>query len=240
MKQLLSVVFISLVTLSIAQMQEVQKNKLELSGQSKLKAKPDQANVSLYVSAKKKTLGLTIQDMEEQTSKIIKRIKSLGFSKEGIKTNNYNVREDYHFLNKKRSKIGYKASQNIMLSFPYDAKKLDKFLTAFSDSDESANLHFSFSLSESKRGEVKDELLELAVKDAKRKAQVIASAAGVELGTVLNIRYDMQNNNYQPQYRGREMAMMKSADGASNKTFSQMDLKEIELSDNISVIWEIK
>ncbi len=210
---------------------------LALIGKATLKVIPDQSTVSVYIHAEQKTLGETIDEMDIQTKNVIKKINTLGFSKEHIKTSNYNLREKTIFKDKIRAKEGYVASQNVIITFPYAPKKLDKILTAFSESKERANLNFSFSISEEREKKVKDELLSLAIKEAKRKALIMAKAAQVSLGNIISLSYGSNRQvNQMPNYRTASYTNL-----ADNKgSFTNMSLKEVNMSEQVSIQWEIK
>jgi len=175
--------------------------------------------------------------MDMQTKSIIKKIKDVGFSKEEIKTSHYSLREKTIFKDKIRAKDGYTASQNVLLTFSYDPKKLDKIVSAFSENKERTNMNFSFSISEVKKQKVKDELLVLAIKEVKRKASIMVKAAEVNLDNIVSLSYGNNSQiNQPPSYRAASYARVAEDKGS----FSNMVLKEVEMSEQVSIQWEIK
>jgi len=219
--------------------QEISQNSiLEVTADATLSVIPDQSQVSIYIKTENKNIGETVDEMDKQTKEIIQRIKKIGFSKEDIKTTNYNLREKTIYKEKKRIKDGYIASQHIELTFPYDAKRLDKLLYSFSESKERANLNFSFTISEERKQKAKDELLRLSIIEAKRKAQIMANSAEVSLGKIVRISYHKDHNtNYpKPYFRSNSVEQL----NADKSSFSEMSLKEINMSDKISIQWKIQ
>lgn len=84
--------------------------------------------------------------------------------------------------------------------------------------------------------------MKLAVKDAKRKASIIAETAGVTLVEITNISYSTSPRFFTPgapQFKERAMIMEASADFKSD-SFSQVNLQEIEMSDQVAIQWKIK
>ena len=73
------------------------------------------------------------------------------------------------------------------LEFPADNKRLGKILYALAHCSVSPEFTIEYTVADP--GKSKNELLGAAVKDSQAKASVLAEAAGVNLGKIINIDY---------------------------------------------------
>lgn len=92
--------------------------------------------------------------------------------------------------------------------------------------------NFSSSFSAREIDIATDEALELAVKEAKRKAEILADASGKQLGEILSIQYGSGNSS-PPVARTMEMAM-DSSSGSLLQFEHTLSVKE-----RVSVVYEL-
>ena len=101
----------------------------------------------------------------------------------------YEEYESYQARDKswKRRFKGYKYVHRMKLEFPADNKRLGKILYALAHCSVSPEFTIEYTVADP--GKSKNELLGAAVKDSQAKASVLAEAAGVNLGKIINIDY---------------------------------------------------
>lgn len=75
----------------------------------------------------------------------------------------------------------------IKVEFPADNKRLGKILCALAHCSVSLEFFIEYTMEDSEKA--KNALLGAAVKDSMAKASVLAAAAGVRLGKIINIDY---------------------------------------------------
>ena len=80
----------------------------------------------------------------------------------------------------------------------------------------------------------KDEALAEAVKDARRKAEIIASALGGKLGSIIGI----SNGSSERGSFGVEKYLEEIGHG-KDETALEMEVKDIEVSETVETVWEI-
>lgn len=92
--------------------------------------------------------------------------------------------------------------------------------------------------------DAKNELLGKAVTDAKEKASVLTQAAGVELMAIQSIDYSWSQVNFEVQPMNRMLMADEclAAPMVAESASYDMDIEpdDIEVSDTVTVIWEIR
>lgn len=163
-----------------------------VTGEGKIEAKPDSATVRLGVVASGNTSEQTKTAMNTNINKVINIIKSLGVDESQIKTDNFNIYPTYKDVGPLRT-IDPATDQDQISGYTGNTN-----LTIAVDSVELANkvLDAGVNAGANQVGgvdfQVKDKTAalnkarEMAVADAKRKAEDAAKIAGFKLGKVIN------------------------------------------------------
>ena len=143
--------------------------------------KPDEIEIRFEFSTKSKDYNSTLMSGTKNVEDYFKLLRSLGFSKESIKTNNLRVSEDrvYNEKSRKYEKVGFVYRQNVKLKFDFDIKKMSAIMDKTSKLTNPPTYNFSFNVKENKKAEA--EILDLAFKDAKSQAEAIAKSAKLKL-----------------------------------------------------------
>ena len=87
----------------------------------------------------------------------------------------------------KRRFVGYKFTHALKVDFSSDNELLGKTLYKMSQSDLAPEFRISYTVADPEA--VKNELIGKAVKDAMKKAEVLAKAAGLTLGSIQTVDY---------------------------------------------------
>ena len=168
----------------------VQTTKTDLfstTGEGKVSAVPDMAEISFAVS---KTAS-SVPDAQNQTNTTMKRIidglKALGIQEKYIKTTNYSVSPEYDYSQGKQIPRGYIVMQNIEVKIkPIELadKAIDTATT--NGATNVSNVSFTFAEDTMKKlqGQARDE----AIKQAKEKAQSLAQRTGIKLGRIIDVQ----------------------------------------------------
>lgn len=211
--------------------------KIKIVGTGKRKVTPDLVCIYLDVSGVKKSYEEALALSSNYSKKLASSIEDCGFTREDFKTTDFDVTVKYENKERrdhtyKKEFIGYEFQQEFKLEFLKDNEKLNKVLNALMSSEVKPDLRLEFALADESKH--RNELLVSAIQDSKERAEVIAKAAGVTLGDIIDINYSWENkrNFVEPidLYKG-------VAPSAVNFDFVPED---IELQDDIEVVWEIK
>lgn len=181
---------------------------------------PDTVEISIAVKTDdKKSMQEATRKNKEISDKIYNYLKGAITTANGdyIKTSNYSAAPVYNYSSGKRNFEKYEVSNNIIVhtkSLDKISAMIDKSLTLGATNVDSLN----FSLSE-KDAQCSD-LLVSATKQARKRADIVATAAGSSVTGIKTIDTSCSVNNYGvPQYRNMLMskasgAMMDSAESA--------------------------
>ncbi len=217
---------------SVAQQSE---RLIEVQGVGELKTLPDLGNINIELSVVKMEFGESVRALNAKTEQLIAQLQTIGFKKEQIKTADFSVYKNVAYRNNYTKDSGFASRQNVTAEFPNTKEKIASIINSFMSSSNDVRFYFSFSLSDAKREQLKSEVLKLAINNAQSQAELIASAAKVQLDGVHKISYSLS------QQIGPFNERVSAASFKSENNNSQgFDVKEITFSDTILMIWKIK
>jgi uncharacterized protein YggE len=232
----LAVALSSITFFSFAQ---TEKNPpaVQVLGISKKMVTPDVAILSIMLTYKDMNFAQTTVGLNAKTKDVSRQIVSAGFKEADIKTTDYNIRVNRIYRNDSYLDSGYVASQNVVVEFNYSKEKISKILTTFSKSKTPFELRFDFKLSDELKKKVNNDLIRLAVNDAKEKARILSESSGVKLKRILDIQYGLGFNEYAPR---EAMYSMNAKLASEADVIEGFTPKEVELNDHVTMRWEIE
>ena len=171
---------------------------IKVTGKSNVKASPDYTRISLTLSDTLKEYDECLAKSVEDMNVIVECIKRLGFERNELKTSSFEIdRKTQSYRDKydnwKERFIGYEYTENVNFTFKNDNARLGKILYALAHISIIPEIRISYFCSDVES--IKNQLLELAIKDAKKKAELLTSASGVKLCEILDIDYSWINVN---------------------------------------------
>jgi len=161
-------------------------------GLASIKAIPDEVSVNVNIETRDKT-AQAAQDANNKISEsLLIELVKIGYDRDELKFVNYYVSPEYDWSNGKRTQIGYVVSQQLVVKTG-EVNKVPSIVDAVIKSGALVS-YINFDISDAKRAEYKNKALEEASKDARTKAQSIASGQGKKLGSLVSITN--QDYNY--------------------------------------------
>ena len=169
---------------------------IKVTGKSNVKASPDYTRISLTLSDTLKEYDECLAKSVEDMNIIVECIKRLGFERSELKTSSFEINrkmQSYRDRNDnwKERFVGYEYKENVNFTFKNDNARLGKILYALAHISIIPEIRISYFCSDVES--IKNQLLELAIKDAKKKAELLTSASGVKLCEILDIDYSWIN-----------------------------------------------
>lgn len=235
MKYALGLLFILLTACTYGQATQ----ELEVRGYGRLKTQPDLGVVNIELKTIQKEFGTTVSILSSDYDKIVKHFEKEGFKKEEIKTSNYGVEGNRIYGRGTFYDSGFVGQQAITIEFPNTKENLAKLTDSFSKSPVKVKFSFSFTISDSKRESIRNELIKKAIEDAKQKAKLIAETSGQQLGKIKRIKYGTTStSNYEPNYD--QALMIEVPDEEDIREQVGFDIKEISFKDYVIIIFELK
>jgi len=211
MKSLLAVVVMLAATPALAQTPQPPVPVIVTTGEGIVKQAPDRA----WVTIATQTRGRTAQDVQRLNSEamtaVIDRIKGSGIPADAIQTTGYNLQPEFDYANGRQTLKGYLASNQVLVRIDTLSKTGDVIGAAVSTGANSVN-GVRFDLKN--RDAAEREALRLAVREARGKADALASGAGVQIDRVIRIEEEGMPGP-QPMFRAGMTAEMVQVAGAA-------------------------
>ncbi|MHC1731948.1 MAG: SIMPL domain-containing protein [Bacteroidales bacterium] len=216
------------------------KRTITVKGTGNVSVKPDLIVITLNLESQQRDYDKAMKIATESVKALQDAIQSVGFDKKDLKTTNFNIRTHYENYRDKdnnyKSKFdGYICEQGLKLEFEFDTTVMSKVLTTIAKAPTDPQLNIQFSVKD--KAAVSEGLLISATENAKRKAEILAKASGVTLGDLINIDYNWGELHLysQTRYDMEEKCMEMSSSCAPD-----IEPDDIDVSDTVSFVWEIK
>lgn len=212
-------------------------NTISVSGDGKVYAKPDMAEISLSFSEMAATSREAMDKVNGKIAQAIKVAKDNGIADNDISTTGLNIYTDYDYNSPVRKIIGQRATQSLAVKVKKLDEKATKAAKLIDELSTIDNVQFSgigFNIED--KTKFYSQARELAFEKAKQKATELAKLAGVRLGKPVSITdatYD-----YSPGRQYSNVAEMKMADSVGNS--SQVPSGEMSISTELSILWGIE
>ena len=193
---------------------------------------PDQAMISGGVISEAATAAEALAANSKALAGVVEKLKAAGVAEKDMQTNGFSVQPkytDYGKTDKAPVIDGYQVSNSISIKVR-DMAKLGELLDAMVASGSNAINGVSFIVSDADKRS--DDARKAAVADARRKAELYATAAGVKLGKVLSMS-EGGAAVPQPMYRMAPMAAM------SAEAMPPMLSGEETLSASVTIVYEL-
>ena len=215
---------------------------VRVTGRANLSIAPDTAVVTIMLRGTAKEYEQIIKKSSGDLKKVKKAIFDLGFEEKALKNIDYDVKMDYEGTtdkkgNYKRAFVGYKYYREMKLTFTKDAKLLGKLMTALQLCSAAPEISIYYTVADTEAA--KNQLLDLAVKDAICKAQALSKGANVVLGDIISIDYSFIKIHFDTEICAVSEKCM-CFDEESDDLDFDLDPEDIDAKDSVTVVFEIK
>lgn len=210
------------------------KKTISTSGTATLSVQPDEANVYVAIETLKETAEASKNKNSEITDQVLAALYKINIPRDSIETQYFNIYEDFEWTETGRKSLGFKTVHNLKINtddFGNVGKIIDAVIGAGATRIDSIN----FELSDEKQSELKKQVLAQASRDAREKAEAIASGIGAQLGDIRSISDVSYNYVPYPLFRA-EMG----AAALEKAVSTEISPQKLEVSANVQVVFEIK
>ncbi len=206
---------------------------IRVKGTGKAKAEADQVTLNFTLSTIDLEYEQAFNQMEKSQADFRSTMERLGFEKDSVKSTEFTVDENYESIGKREVFTGFEITHQMQVSFDFSSQRLAEVLSALKKGLANPSIQISFSTKD--QDGLKKRILQNAVQNAREKAEIIAAASGCSLGEILNIDYSWEEVDFESDFRycGLEKSSYKSAP-------MEINPKDIEAADTVSIIWGIK
>ena len=217
---------------------------IRVTGKGSIRVKPDMTRLTITLTGVFPEYKDTLKHSSEDTEKLKAVLEPLGFERTALKTLSFDVDTKYESYRDKNNDykqrfVGYEFTHIMKVEFASDNDLLGRTLYALANAPVKPEFRISYTIKNQEAA--KNELLGKAVTDAKEKAAVLTKAAEVTLKDIQSIDYSWGEITFETQPMRRAMLAEECAPMALGSASYDMDIEpdDIDVSDTVTVIWEI-
>ena len=229
---LLSLIFLLQFQI-ITRAQDQEKRTLQVNGSGEIMVKPDTAFINISVESNAKTAAAASKENAEKMQNVTKIIRSIISKDDKISTSGYTLSpvHEYNSSAKRSELTGYRAFNSLSV----ETKELDKLGNLIDSSIKAGATNInSLSFGTSNNDEYRRQALVKAIQDARKTAEIVASASGVKI---------LRINSISPSYSfpvplRRDFAV--SSKMAMEAAPTPIESGELTVNANVNIVYEIE
>jgi uncharacterized protein YggE len=163
-----------------------EQDRFSVVGSGMVYAKADIANIQVGLKTGTKTTAAEATvDSTNKMNDIVSALKTLGIADKDMQTSDYSLNPVYNYTTDKGQVLtGYEVTQNLTLKIR-DLTKIGDVIAKTTEKGANQIGNISFTIDD--ESALKDQARELAIKEAKAKAVLIAQQSGMKLGEVKSV-----------------------------------------------------
>ena len=201
---------------------------ITVSAEGRVSIAPDMATIRIGVSTTGTTAAEALQANNEQLRAVQTTLRNAGLTDPDLQTTGLSVNPQYNFKDNKQTLTGYEASNSLTVRVQ-DLSRLGEILDQVTRDGANEINGLAFGLKDSRA--VEDEARVEAVREARRRAEMMAAAEGVTLGRVVEIR-DKSSEIAMPVFQSamRSAVLMDSP---------PVEAGEVDYRSSVTMVWEL-
>lgn len=234
------VIFISVLTWNAVKehdyigRSEQQIYTITISGEGKVTAIPDIAQISLGIQTEKWKVVDAQKENTEKMNGIIKELKGMDIDAEDIKTTNYSIYPRYDWNEGIQILRGYQVTQDVMVKVR-DLEKVGDILDAAASAGANQIGGLNFTIDEPE--DLRQQAREKALVNAKEKADALAKVAGAKLGKLVS--FNESSNGYAVPYYADYAMEAKTMGIGGGGGMPEVEPGSQEIIINVTVTYEV-
>lgn len=207
---------------------------ISVTGNSELKVMPDKVAINIMIQTRNISADAAKNQNSAISEKVLAALGNLNLSGNSLQTENYNIYQEYDWSDGTQKFIGYVATNYVSVNTDsFDI--LGKIVDYSVDAGALVN-YINFDLSTQKTMEYQTTALAEASKDAKNKAESIATGLGNTLGDIVSVSASQYNYNVIPLYTGAEGGAASDAKAA----VTNISPKELTVYGTVTVTYALR
>ena len=210
---------------------------IRVMGVGNIKVAPDTTRLRFSVESTYEEYEEAYADAAVGNGELQKALQKLKLPKESLRTSDFSITRNREWNRDKGCYIydGFKLEQNLALELPLDSVLTSKVIAALGAAWPELEVKISFIRKDVH--DVKLQILESAVKDAREKAEVIASTLGHKLGGIVNVDYSKHRLDIHVHEEDLCCCAMEApqSDGSIDNT-----PEDIEAGDTVETVWYLE
>lgn len=200
---------------------------ITVHGHAEIKAPPDVAYVTFAVTVDSKSSTWAAHENAARSQAVMAALKQQGIAAKDLQTLQYTITPQYGTVNHKQVITGYEAVNTIQATV-HSLAKVGAVIDAGTKTAGSLVQDTSFDLSDRRR--VEGEALVAAIAIARSKADLMAGAAGVSVGPLINLTEDNG---------GGPMPVFRAASLSASMAQTPISPQQIVVSGDVTAVYAI-
>lgn len=210
---------------------------IRVMGVGNIKVAPDTTRLRFSVESTYEEYEEAYADAAVGNGELQKALQKLKLPKESLRTSDFSITRNREWNRDKGCYIydGFKLEQNLALELPLDSVLTSKVIAALGAAWPELEVKISFIRKDVH--DVKLQILESAVKDAREKAEVIASTLGHKLGGIVNVDYSKHRLDIHVHEEDLCCCAMEAPQSDGSIDYTPED---IEAGDTVETVWYLE
>ena len=213
---------------------EQNQKTIRVMGTGFVKISPDTTRLTFSIDSKQDSYEKAYNEASLGNKGLRDALEKLNIPKESLKTSDFSISKHREWISKEvRWLVEYHLNQSLSIELPLDSVLTSKVMSTLGAAWPELEVNISFVRKDSH--DVKLQILESAVKDAREKAEVIAMTLGHKLGGIVSVDYSRRSIDV---YVGREdynmVADLAESSGSQSVEYTPDD---IEAGDTVETVW---
>ena len=207
---------------------------IRVQGNGQVASTPDTVILGLELISENRDYGKATVDAARKLELLRAALPKADLTTEQLKTDSFNVGVERDYDAGKYYFKGYSVKHSLSLRLPFDPIHLGRVLAAVTASNAKASLSLSFTVADPES--VKRRVLEAAVRNARSRAELIATAAGQKLGAIHAIEY----GHTEIHIRSESHSLSTTCESAAMDMELDLNPADIDSDDTVLVVWELE
>ena len=209
--------------------------EIHVNGHAELSVKPTKIVLSMAINTDGANYAEALDRLVQRVNLLSDQLKKAKVPTSDLVTSNFNIHKNFVFEHGVRKDKGFVANQSLSVTLSDDKKRLLEVLNAATNSNADPEINISFVLDNDSKKLHSEKLIHMAVKDAQKKAQIIADASGYKVVGVASIRYG-HISDPRPLYATRMNAMESTLDAQ----VTNLEVGNLLLSEKVEAIYIVE
>ena len=215
---------------------------IKVTGKGTISVKPDTIRLGITLRKTDMVYAAAVNLSARQTEELRDELVGAGFDREALKTLSFCVEPKYEGYQDEHNRwvqkfTGYECHHQMKLEFDADNKTLGSVLYALARAKSAPEFTITYIVKEPEAA--RELLLKQAVSDSRRKAQVLAEAAGITLGKIVHTDYSWESRELTSRPMNHLLYSKQSGGGEAGIIEVDLNPENILAFDIVTIEWEI-
>lgn len=209
---------------------------ISVSGDGRVFAAPDIAEISLgFQSGRQPTAAAAMERLKASMDQVIEAVKDQGIEEKDIRSEYFYLNPAYDYADGRQIMRGFEANQSLRIKVR-DLDKISMVLGAGTDAgaNQAGSVNFTLDDPDAKQAEAR----QLAIEEAKEKAQELARQLGVRLGDIKS--FSEGGGWAPPMYMERQTAAYGMGGADVDQKAVQLPPGEQEIMVSVTLVYELE